>query len=312
VIPVALAAIRPLDAASIVLVGIAFLGVLGAAVFAVLRRRAQSGLAPGTAVRRAGSYAALALALLLAARTGVPGVAVLVGVLAAIGLLEWSAMFGLPSHHRVSLLIADVILVVAIGREGVAAADWLVGGLVLLGAAWPVLRVDTGRAVRDLGAAAVGFILIPVLLVHGLALAVERGEAGIVLFVALAVSCAGSDVAAFVVGRRFGRTPLAVRLSPTKTRAGVVGNVLGAAVGLGPFVPALVPAFPPAFVVALVPLVAAGAVWGDLLESAVKREVGVKDAASWLPGFGGILDRIDSLLITVALAYWVLRIVEPG
>jgi len=310
--PGGLADIRPLDAASIVLVAIAVLGLLGAGAFAVLRRRAESGLMPATAIRRAGSYAALAIALLLAARTGVPGVAVLVGGLAAIGLLEWSAMFDLPIHHRVSLLVADGVLVVAIGRQGVAAADWLVGGLVLVGAAWPVLRVDTGRAVHDLGAAAVGFLLIPVLLVHGLALAVERGEAGIVLFVALAVSCAGSDVAAFVVGRRFGRTPLAVRLSPTKTRAGVVGNVLGSAIGLVPFVPALTPSFPALFLVALVPLVTAGAVWGDLLESAIKREVGVKDAASWLPGFGGILDRVDSLLITVALAYWALWIVEPG
>jgi phosphatidate cytidylyltransferase len=312
VIPGALAAIRPLDVASIVLVAIAVIGLLGAAVFAMLRRRAQSGLPPATAIRRAGSYAALALLLLVAARGGVPGVAILVGGLAAIGLLEWSAMFDLPIHHRVSLLIADAVLVVAIGLEGVAAADRLVGGLVLLGAAWPVLRVDTGRAVRDLGAAAVGFVLIPVMLVHGLALAVEGGEAGIVLFVALAVSCAGSDVGAFVVGRRFGRTPLSVRLSPSKTRAGVVGNILGGAAGLAPFVPALTPSFPPAFLVALVPLVAVGAVWGDLLESAIKRELGVKDAAAWLPGFGGILDRIDSLLITVALAYWAWRIVGPG
>lgn len=310
--PEGLAAIRPLDAASIVLVAIAVLGLVGAAAFAALRRRAESGLTPATAMRRAGSYAALAIALLVAARTGVPGVAVLVGALAAIGLLEWSAMFDLPIHHRVSLLVADGVLVVAIGREGVGAADWLVGGLVLVGAAWPILRVDTGRAVRDLGAAAVGFLLIPVLLVHGLALAVERGEAGIILFVALAVSCAGSDVAAFVIGRRFGRTPLATRLSPSKTRAGLIGSLLGSAIGLVPFIPALTPSFPAAFVVALVPLVTAGAVWGDLLESAIKREVGVKDAARWLPGFGGILDRIDSLLVTVALAYWALRIVEPG
>jgi phosphatidate cytidylyltransferase len=305
-------AITPLDAASLVLVAIAVLGLLGAAAFAARRRGAQSGLAPRTAMFRAGSYAALAVALLVAARTGVPGVAVLVGALAAIGLLEWSSLFDLPRHHLVSLLVANVVLVAAIGREGVGAADWLVGGLVLVGAAWPILRVDTGRAVRDLGAAAVGFLLIPVLLVHGLALAVERGDAGIVLFVALAVSCAGSDVAAFVVGRRFGRTPLSLRLSPSKTRAGVVGNLLGSAIGLAPFIPALTPSFPAPFVIALVPLVAAGAVWGDLLESAIKREVGVKDAGSWLPGFGGILDRIDSLLITTALAYWALRIVEPG
>ena len=83
------------------------------------------------------------------------------------------------------------------------------------------------------------------------------------------------------------------------------GTSLGAAVGVALFAPGLVPAFGAAYTVALVPLVAVGSVWGDLLESAVKREAGVKDAATWLPGFGGILDRIDSLLITIALAYWV-------
>ena len=127
---------------------------------------------------------------------------------------------------------------------------------------------------------------------------------------ALAVACATSDVGAFVVGRRFGRTPLAPQLSPTKTRAGLIGNLLGAALGLALFAPALVPSFSGALLVLLVAVVAAGSVWGDLLESAVKREAGVKDAGQWLPGFGGILDRIDSLLVTVALAYWAVRVLD--
>ena len=126
------------------------------------------------------------------------------------------------------------------------------------------------------------------------------------------MACAFSDVGAFVVGRTFGRTLLAPRLSPNKTREGVIGNVIGAAVGLTLFLPALVPTFGVPFVVALVPLVAAGSLWGDLLESAAKREAGVKDAGRWLPGFGGILDRIDSLLITVALGYWIARLWGAG
>ena len=132
--------------------------------------------------------------------------------------------------------------------------------------------------------------------------------------VALAVACAASDIGAFVVGQAFGRHPLAPRLSPNKTREGVIGNVIGAAVGLAPFAAgasargrASAGRSSP-----FVPLVAAGAVWGDLLESAAKREAHVKDAGAWLPGFGGILDRIDSLLVTVALGYWLIQLGAPA
>ncbi len=298
----------PVDLATLASAGIAMVGLGAAAAFGLLRRGRVGGVTPTTALSRAGSYAGLALVLGLCAQLGTPGVAGLVLLLSSIGLLEWSRLFDLPIHHRISLLGANLVLVLAVAVAGVDAADWLVAGIVLVGAAWPVIRADTGRAVRDLGAAAVGFVVVAVLLVHGLALAADLDGPGIALFVAVAVACAGADVGAFVVGRRFGREPLAPRLSPSKTRAGVAGNVIGAAIGLVPLLPALVPTFGVGFVAALVPLVAAGSVWGDLLESAVKREAGVKDAGSWLPGFGGILDRVDSLLVTVALAYWAVRI----
>jgi phosphatidate cytidylyltransferase len=306
----------PVDLATIAVLAIAAVGIAGGVAYALLRRvrpgPARSDrppVAPRTVIARAASYGGLAVLVIVAARAGVPGIAGLVLLLGLLGIVEWARLFDLPIHHRLSMLAGNVVLVVAVAIAGVDAADWLVGGLVLVGASWPVIRANTGRAIRDLGFAAVGFLVVPVLLVHGLALAVELDGAGIALFAALAVACAGSDVGAFVIGKTFGRTPLAPALSPSKTRAGVMGNVIGAAIGLLPFLPALVPTFGVGLVGVLVPIVAAGSLWGDLLESAVKREAGVKDAGSWLPGFGGILDRIDSLLVTVALAYWTIRIV---
>ncbi len=298
----------PVDAASAVLVAGPVLGLAGASAFAVVRRGRTTGLTPRTALARAGSYAGLALLLLVAIRVGVYGVALLFGVIAALGLVEWGRLFDLPLRHRVAIQAANGLIIGAVAVAGEGSAAWLVALLVLVGAVLPVARADTGRAVRDFGISAVGVALLSVLLAHAVGLAVVLGQVGLALVAALAVGCAFSDVGAFVVGRTLGRHPLAPTLSPNKTLEGVAGNVIGAALGIALFLPAIVPALGWPYCLALVPLVAGGSLWGDLLESAAKREAGVKDAGAWLPGFGGILDRVDSLLITVALAYWIARL----
>ena len=60
---------------------------------------------------------------------------------------------------------------------------------------------------------------------------------------------------------------------------------------------------------ALPTVIALGAVWGDLVESAMKREFGAKDTGTWMPGFGGLLDRIDSLVLVAPLTYYFLKLV---
>jgi phosphatidate cytidylyltransferase len=298
--------------ASIVLVAGALAGLAGAAVFALAHRHATSGLLPRTALARAGSYAVLAVILVLAANAGVAGIALLMGLLGGIGLLEWARLYDLPPHHRVASVVAHVAVITAVALVGTTAAAILIAGIVLLGAVWPVVRADTGRAIRDLGYAAVGFMFLTVMLAHGVALVFEFGSAGAAVVLALAVGCAGADVAAFMVGRTFGRHALAPHLSPTKTVEGAIGGLLGTVAVLALFAPGLVPVLGWPVFLALVPLVAAGSIWGDLFESAAKREASVKDAGAWLPGFGGILDRIDSLLIVVAMGYWLLHLAVPA
>jgi len=82
-------------------------------------------------------------------------------------------------------------------------------------------------------------------------------------------------------------------LSPNKTLGGLAGAVIGATLIL-----TLLGQITPGLVIA----VGLGGVLGDLLESLVKRTAGVKDAGAWLPGFGGLLDRVDSLLLVLPLA----------
>ena len=118
--------------------------------------------------------------------------------------MEWSRLTDLPAHHLVALEVASLAIMVAIALRGAQAADVLVGGLVLAGALFPVVRPDTTRAIRDFGIAAVGLIILSVMLAHGVALAAERGETGVLLVAAVCLGCAGADVGAFIVGKRFG------------------------------------------------------------------------------------------------------------
>jgi phosphatidate cytidylyltransferase len=128
-----------------------------------------------------------------------------------------------------------------------------------------------------------------------------------VLFV-LTLVWAG-DIAAFFVGKAAGRTPLAPLLSPKKTWEGAVGNVAASLVVgyvFAQWLPATVPQM-----LSLAALASVAGQCGDLMESAWKRGAQVKDSSALLPGHGGMLDRIDSLIFATPVVWyyvdWLLR-----
>jgi phosphatidate cytidylyltransferase len=110
------------------------------------------------------------------------------------------------------------------------------------------------------------------------------------------------DTGAYLIGRRWGRRKLWPAVSPGKTWEGTIGGaVLGAALSLAT-VRVLGLSYAQAIGLGL--LIAALAQLGDLVESAIKRQVGVKDAGGFLPGHGGILDRVDGLLFSTVGVYY--------
>lgn len=217
------------------------------------------------------------------------------------GLREYCTIVGLPRQYRIALLIA-----------GLASAPIAVTNLTLWRGMPPILLViatltplwmqDVERGVQRLAYAAFGFAFIPWLLGYFLLIR-DHVPGGRGVLLALGTSIAISDIAAFAVGNLFGRHRLASKLSPAKTWEGVAGNVVGAYLGFLLMSFALPEPLPVGLRWTLPAIVAAGCVWGDLVESLIKRQFAVKDAASWLPGFGGLLDRIDSLLVALPLAY---------
>lgn len=128
-------------------------------------------------------------------------------------------------------------------------------------------------------------------------LELQRASPSLML-AALLVVCV-ADIAAFFVGRRFGKHKLAPEISPGKTWEGVVGAAAGVmlyCIVLWMCVPAVQTALSFVWVVFLALLFVLVCVLGDLFESLVKREAGVKDSGTLLPGHGGVLDRVDSML----------------
>jgi phosphatidate cytidylyltransferase len=126
----------------------------------------------------------------------------------------------------------------------------------------------------------------------------ERDAHGLELLIWTFLVTWSTDIGAYFAGRRFGRRKLAPSISPGKTVEGLYGGIAAAtliggawalATGLGK---ALLP---------LAPLLAIAAQGGDLFESAMKRRAGVKDSGAWLPGHGGVLDRLDGLVPVAVL-----------
>lgn len=137
----------------------------------------------------------------------------------------------------------------------------------------------------------------------GLLLAREDGSWAVLAVVALAVT---NDVGAFAFGSRFGRRKLAPRVSPAKSWEGFAGGLASVLV-LALAVTAQVPGFTFASAVALGAGVAIAGTLGDLAESLVKRDLGVKDLGHLLPGHGGVMDRVDALLFALPVGYLVLQ-----
>jgi phosphatidate cytidylyltransferase len=121
-----------------------------------------------------------------------------------------------------------------------------------------------------------------------------------------------SDMGAYVFGSLFGRHPFAPHISPKKTWEGLLGALLLSSLGsfwLYAWIPGRLGALRIGDVVALGLLLGCGAIVGDLAESIIKRSTHAKDSSRILPGIGGTLDLIDSLLFTAPLLYFYLRLV---
>ncbi|MFE9768478.1 phosphatidate cytidylyltransferase [Streptomyces sp. NPDC005808] len=262
------------------------------------------GAAIGVAVGL-GVVIVVSLLIVKAVFIGVIAVAVVVGLWELTSRLEERKGIKAP---LVPLALGGAAMVVSgyvRGAEGAWVAMALTALAVLV---WRMTEPPEGY-LKDVTAGVFAAFYIPFLATFvALMLAADDGSLRVLTFLLLAVV---SDTGAYAIGWRFGKHKLAPRISPGKTREGLVGAVTFAMAAGALCMEFLIDDGTWWQGLLLGLAVAASATLGDLGESMIKRDLGIKDMGTLLPGHGGIMDRLDSLLPTAPVV-WLLLVIFVG
>lgn len=252
-----------------------------------------------------GAVIVVSLFLVKAVFVGVIAVAVVVGLWELTSRLEERKQIKAP---LVPLAVGGAAMVVAgyvRGAEGAWVAMALTALAVLV---WRMTERPEGY-LRDVTAGVFAAFYVPFLATFvALMLTADDGPERVITFLLLTVV---SDTGAYAVGWRFGKHKLAPRISPGKTREGLLGAVSFAMAAGALCMQFLIDGgtWWQGLLIGLA--VAVSATLGDLGESMIKRDLGIKDMGTLLPGHGGIMDRLDSLLPTAPVV-WLLLVLFVG
>ena len=269
------------------------------------RTRAGRNLPAATAVGLAlGALILVSLYVWKAAFVGVVAAAAVLGVWELANAFR-EARVRVPHVPIVVGSVAIVAAAYAGGSEPLLVALTL---SVLATLLWRLPERPSGY-VRDVTAGVFSLMYVPFLAAFAvLLLRPDDGADRVVVFIGLTVL---SDVGGYAAGVLFGKHPMAPSISPKKSWEGFAGSALFCAVGGAVLLPVLI----------------GGAVWegvfvglavmavatlGDLGESMIKRDLGIKDMGSLLPGHGGLMDRLDSLLLAAPVTYLLLAWLVPA
>jgi phosphatidate cytidylyltransferase len=259
--------------------------------------------------------------------TAPPGVVVLPVMLAiaALGGRELALMLKAKGIHasRLTLAITAVIgllvstpLFANLARgDGAAGLASAAAAMVLVGILHHARTKNTQGAMLSIGAVLFGFAYLGLTFGFLLRIRLEHSAWVLVWVLATVKSC---DIFAYFTGKAIGKHKLIPWLSPGKTWEGLVGGMIGSAIvgGAGLAILTSREIFDPGgspIGMALVGALAGACMGlagqlGDLMASMMKRDAGIKDSSTLLPGFGGVLDVIDSPILVAPLAYWTLAI----
>jgi phosphatidate cytidylyltransferase len=245
---------------------------------------------------------------------------VLAAAAAGAGAWELSSALRLKGWYvpRVPAVVGSILIMPAAFYGG-AEMQWLVSlSIVAALILWRTIHIfwearemprqAIAHTLRDYAASAFVVIYLPLMTSFTMLLLRRPDGAAWVFSFVLIVSMI--DTAGYLVGRKLGRHKLAPGVSPKKTWEGLVASI-SAAVVFSVLLTQIFWGFPWWIGLVLAAVLLLAAVFGDLAESLIKRDLGVKDMSSLLPGHGGIMDRLDSILPSALITYLFAQIFLP-
>ena len=253
--------------------------------------------------KRVRSALVIAPIVFLAAWFGGPFYAIAVATTAGLGALEFYGMAGFPRRHPRTwsgqLCILSFILLAHF--EGPYTAS-LLAAVAVIPLAWIILRRPGRRSLINWAWTVAGILYLGWMLSRLIPLReLADGREWVILTL---FTIFAADTSAFFVGRAWGRHRLAPTISPSKTWEGAGGGFVGAIAASLILAAIMGLSIPYWQVVVLGVLIAIFSQLGDLAESKFKRAAGVKDSGTLIPGHGGMLDRLDSVVFTIVVVYY--------
>jgi 1-deoxy-D-xylulose-5-phosphate reductoisomerase len=242
-------------------------------------------------------------------RIGTGATAFLAGAVVVLAMAELYGALRQRGYAPATLLglVATGCLMGAAYWKGETALPLVTALMVMFTMLWYLWGVVGARPLANATATIAGFAYVGLL--GSFASLLLTHPDGIGLILGAVVGTVAYDVGGYFFGSQMGRTPIAPNVSPNKTLEGLVGG-MGAAIVVCGLVMSRVHPWDGGSALALGFVVAVAAPLGDLCESMLKRDLGVKDMGSVLPGHGGLLDRFDALLFVLPSVYYVARLLE--
>jgi CDP-diglyceride synthetase len=251
----------------------------------------------------------MAAAGLFVLNAGPGPAAVLVSMIVGLGVIELCGALRTQGYRPAGLvaLLGSVGLVLGAyhgGESAFAAVVALVAPVTLL---WYLAGVTKARPAPGVASTFLAFGYVGIM--GGFAGLILGRPHGIGLLLGVVLCCVAYDIAGYLAGSRFGRRHIAPAISPNKTVEGLLAGMVGSVV-IGFILVGSIHPWGRFDALALGVVVAVLAPLGDLCESLLKRDLGVKDLGGLLPGHGGVLDRFDAMLFSLPAVYYLTKLLD--